>query len=164
MCCNPRRQRKTSSCSLSPPSICHYTIARFLKLGWLLWSRILTKLLLMVTIWQFMLGFSFSKCFKRKISGVAVLWVVKYIRVYLFGILPVSYLLAVECYIQVVFFHHLAQCLAHETPDEGVLKEDFLSLPHITMTSAVLCALQSHVAHILSQSLPGSFHTALCFL
>lgn len=75
--------------------------------------------------------------------------------------MPIGYLLAVECYIQVVFFHHLAQCLAHKTLDEGVLNYDLLSLPDITITSIVLCILQSHFAHIISQSLPGSFHIAL---
>lgn len=82
------------------PPICHYTIAKFLKLSWPLWSRILAKLLLMVPIWQnSCCGSVFlSKCFKWKISGVTVLWVVKWIPVSLFGILPISYLLAVECY------------------------------------------------------------------
>lgn len=133
VCCNHKRDRKTISYSLSLPSTDHYTMARFLKLGWPLGSKIFIKLLLMVSVWQNSCRSSvfLSKYFKWKISGVAVLWVVECIPVCLFGILPISYLLAVECYDYVVF-HHLAQCLAHKTLDEGLLNYDFLKVSQIS--------------------------------
>lgn len=95
VCCNQRRDRLTEdlsplSSAPSPPLHCCQISKTWQTNG--IEVKYMSAAISGNNMIEFTLGFFLSKCFKWKISGPPVLWLVKCIPVSPFGILPLGYL------------------------------------------------------------------------